>query len=86
MITIQMHLEIAKERFLEIMANEPNVDPSGAAITSIEQADAFVQAYRAIGPAEEAGQKKLKGCSQCFGSGGRGKGCKVCGGTGKVEA
>lgn len=78
-------LEIAKERFLEMMAAHPNGDVSGAAVAAIEQADAFRSAYSTLSPQTD-GQAKLKGCAQCFGSGGRGKGCKFCGGTGKVPA
>lgn len=80
----QAHIEIAKERFLDLMANEPDIDAHGAAIQAIEQADDFVRAYRALGVTENTSPKKLKGCAQCFGSGGKNKGCKACAGTGKI--
>jgi hypothetical protein len=84
----QAHLEIARERFLELMAQNPNAEARGAAVQAIEQADEFIGAYRAIGaPDEVAAAKKLKGCRACYGSGGKPTDpCKVCHGTGKVPA
>ncbi len=80
----QTHQEIARERFLELMAAYPNGEPSQAAVTAIEQADSFVAAYRALRDPTPA---KLKGCKQCFGSGGKvGNPCRSCGGSGKVPA
>lgn len=81
MIT-QAHLDIARERFLEMMAACPSSDPAQAAVFAIEQADDFVSAYKAIA---DVGAPKLKGCKQCFGSGGKTSNpCRSCGGTGKV--
>lgn len=87
MVMNQIHLEIAKERFLEIMAENPNADVRSAAVAAIEQADDFASAYEALKPAEPMQSAKLKGCRACFGSGGKaGNPCKVCHGSGKVEA
>ena len=73
------HLEIARERFLDLIAD--GVDARAAAIAAIECADVFDAEYskRWIKPTETLG------CKSCFGSGGkRNNPCKVCGGTGKV--
>lgn len=90
----QAHLDIARERFLELMAVNPAADVKTAAIVAIDQADKFAEAYGQYGykPAElaavaTAATKKTKGCKACFGSGGKPVDpCKVCGGTGKVPA
>lgn len=83
----QTHLDIARERFLEMLAQHPNADVQGAAVAAIEQADAFMHAYRVLVPAESAPPAKLKGCRACYGSGGKhGDPCKSCAGTGKVTA
>ena len=84
----QAHLDIARERFLELMAQNPNVEARSAAVQAIEQADEFIGAYRAIGaPEDVVPAKKLKGCRACHGSGGKQLDpCKVCAGTGKVAA
>ena len=82
MIT-QAHLDIARERFLEMMAAHPAGDPAQTAVFAIEQADEFINAYKAI---VEPRATKLKGCKQCFGSGGKtGNPCRSCGGSGKVS-
>lgn len=82
-----VHREIAKERFLEMMAQEPNSDPVTAAVLAIEHADTFATAYAACGPVDTAAQKTLKGCKACFGSGGKANSpCRACAGTGKVPA
>lgn len=96
MSLMQAHLEIAKERFLEMMAEQPGRNPQIAAAEAIAQADEFDTEYRKHGyaPAETlmygqpvSNQKKLKGCRACYGSGGKhGDPCKACGGTGKVPA
>ncbi len=82
------HLDIARERFLEMMAQHPNGDANGAAVIAIEQADAFVQAYTVLKPADAAPvASKLRGCRACHGSGGKlSDPCKACAGTGKVAA
>lgn len=83
----QAHLDIARERFLEMLAQHPNGDVNGAAVLAIEQADAFVHAYRVLMPTQGAPVAKLKGCRVCYGSGGKhGDPCKACAGTGKVAA
>jgi hypothetical protein len=87
----QAHLEIARERFLELMAENPAADPQAVAIVAIDQADKFAASYAQYGykPAESGPvrAKKTKGCKACFGSGGKvGSPCDVCGGTGKVAA
>ena len=86
----QAHLDIARERFLETMAQYPNGDARTQAIAAIEQADEFVAAYELLGykPVEQAPRSaKMKGCKACFGSGGKhGDPCKACTGTGKVAA
>ena len=72
------HLEIARERYLDLIAE--GVDARAAAIAAIECADVFEAAYNKRGWAVHA-----SGCKACFGSGGkRNNPCKVCGGTGKV--
>ncbi len=87
MMTTAAHREIAKERFLEIMAQSPNGDASFAAVQAIEHADAFERAYLACGKPDCVPAKKLKGCKNCFGSGGKiGEPCKWCKGIGKVMA
>lgn len=82
-----VHREIAKERFLELMAQEPKSDPTTTAVLAIGHADAFVRAYAACGQIEAPLVKKQKGCKACFGSGGKSsEPCKVCHGTGRVAA
>jgi DnaJ-class molecular chaperone len=82
-----LHREIAKERFLELMAQSPDSDSKMAAVIAIEQANAFLSAYSAIGVQYSAPAKKEKGCKACFGSGGKvGQPCNVCHGNGKVPA
>jgi hypothetical protein len=86
----QAHMDIARERFLELMAANPNNDARDTAIAAIEQADEFTAVYGALGykavePAPVS--KKLKGCRACHGSGGKQfDPCKACAGTGKVAA
>lgn len=86
----QAHLDIARERFLELMAAHPNNDARDTAIAAIEQADEFVAVYATLGyKAVEPtpANKKLKGCRACHGSGGKQfDPCKVCAGTGKVAS
>lgn len=91
MSTAQAHLDIARERFLELMAAKPGADVDTVAIVAISQADAFArmyQKYAVIAQAAQAGKDaalRVKGCRACHGSGGKaGDPCKVCGGTGKV--
>lgn len=80
----QSHLDIARERFLTLMAAHPNGDPSQTAAFAIDQADEFVQAYKVLANVEPV---KLKGCKQCFGSGGKaGNPCRSCDGSGKVAS
>ena len=86
----QAHLDISRERFLELMAENPAADPQTVAVIATSQADKFAEVYAQYGykPAEPAPvSKKTKGCKACFGSGGKPiDPCKVCGGTGKVSA
>lgn len=88
MNVIQAHFDIARERFLELMAAHPSSDARETAIAAIEQAYEFMAVYSSHGyiAAEQAPVgKKLRGCRVCFGSGGRAsQPCKVCDGTGKV--
>ena len=77
-----IHAEIAKERFLDIMADK-SVPPVAAAVTAIQQADKFLMVYRQSG--QEFPERRQKGCRSCFGSGGKKDApCKVCNGKGKV--
>jgi hypothetical protein len=86
----QAHLDIARERFLELMAENPAADPQTVAIVATSQADKFAEVYAQYGyklvePAPRS--TKTKGCKACFGSGGKvGSPCSVCSGTGKVAA
>ena len=59
------HIEIARERFLDLIAE--GVDARAAAIAAIECADVFDAEYskRWIKPTETIG------CKSCFGSGGK---------------
>lgn len=86
----QAHLDIARERFLELMAANPAAEARAAAVAAIEQADEFAEAYSVLGckQVEQATvSKKTKGCKACFGSGGKPiDPCKVCSGTGRVAA
>lgn len=81
------HLEIAKERFLDIMATVNGVNVKAAAVVATSQADEFMAVYRQYGPKDEQlAAPTKKGCPKCFGSGGKiGQPCKQCKGTGKVE-
>jgi DnaJ-class molecular chaperone len=84
---LNLHADIARELFLEYMAQQPG-NAQEAARAAIEGADTFIEAYAKRGAVadEPAAPKKLKGCKACFGSGGKvGMPCKVCAGTGKVE-
>lgn len=75
------HLEIAKERFVDLRAN--GVSAPVAAAKAIEDADAFMAVYSA--PNAPTAGTALVGCRACHGSGGkRSAPCKVCNGTGKV--
>lgn len=79
-----LHQEIAKERFLDIMASK-SVSAEAAAVVAIEQADVFVKFYSQYGKAEPE-IEKTKGCPRCFGSGGKQNNpCNACNGTGKVK-
>lgn len=91
----QAHMEISKERFLELMANRPDADPKTVAVVAISQADDFAKFYSQYGykPDKPESQStirrtpKTKGCKACFGSGGKPVDpCRVCGGSGKVPA
>jgi len=84
----QAHLEIAKQRFLEMMAEDPGCDAGKAADTAIRQADAFHAAYHVRQWSSSGNTSgKTKGCRACHGSGGKQiEPCKVCNGTGKVAA
>lgn len=82
----QAHLDIARERFLELMAAHPNGEARMAALTAIEDAKAFTDAYTLI-VYDAPATSKTKGCKACFGSGGKANSpCKACSGTGKVAA
>lgn len=84
----QVHIEIAKERFLEMMANSCS-DAVTTAVIAIEQANEFTKAYENLGIPEVVAisEAKFKGCKCCFGSGGKANNpCKTCYGTGKVPA
>lgn len=83
---MSLHQEIAKERFLDIMASK-SVAAEAAAVVAIEQADVFVKFYGQYGKQElETAEEKTKGCPRCFGSGGkRNHPCNACNGTGKVK-
>lgn len=73
------HLEIARERYLDLIAE--GFDADAAALAAIECADVFEAAYNKRG----RWVTHSTGCKACFGSGGkRNAPCKVCGGTGKV--
>jgi DnaJ-class molecular chaperone len=86
----QTHLDIARERFLELMAEDPARNATNAAQAAIQQADEFAAAYTLIGYKavdQQSNVVKLKGCRTCHGSGGKQfDPCKACDGTGKVPA
>lgn len=70
--------EIAKQRFLDLMADGNSQEVSVK--SAVSDADALIQALHYQ---QETG--KAKGCRVCFGSGGKKDNpCKACGGTGKV--
>jgi hypothetical protein len=83
------HLHIATERFLELMAADPQRSVSVASNIAISEADLFLTLYRAHGQTEagtRVGTEKMRGCRDCYGSGGKvSKPCKACQGTGKVR-
>lgn len=85
----QTHLDISRERFLELMA-DGRIAKAEAAIIAIREADEFIGVYEEIGykPAEQAPERvRFKGCKACYGSGGKvGNPCAKCGGSGKVVA
>lgn len=75
------HLEIAKERFLDLIAG--GVPSCEAATMAIADASAFFSAY-AIWEQSTVKPKAI-GCRACYGSGGkRSNPCRVCRGTGKI--
>ena len=80
------HEEIARERYLDMLAN--GTPPQAAVEQAIDEATVFVLKYSAWAHEERIasrGFRKLKGCPACFGSGGkRDAPCRACGGTGKV--
>ncbi|HUA79386.1 MAG TPA: hypothetical protein VL997_03365 [Dyella sp.] len=79
-----IHAEIAKERFLDLMASG-DIPSKAAADIATADANAFVRGYRPLAPAAEG--ERQKGCPACFGSGGkRDTPCKRCAGTGRVVA
>lgn len=86
----QAHLDIARERFLELMAEDPARNVTDAAQAAIQQADEFAAAYALIGYKavdQQSNVVKFKGCRTCHGSGGKQLDpCRVCGGAGKVPA
>lgn len=89
----QAHLDVARERFLELMATQPGANAETVAIMAVTQADIFArlyQQYAVIAQGAQAGKDaaaRAKGCRACHGSGGKASDpCKVCGGTGKVPA
>lgn len=80
-----MHADIAKERFLELMA--AGLKAEQAADTAIVEADIFMTCYEARKPDAQPASKKTKGCRACHGSGGKiGDPCRVCNGSGRVPA
>lgn len=90
---LDVHVEIARERFLELLAQKPGTERESAQ-AAIRAADVFVEEYASrttshlaeIPPSYKIGQK-LKGCPTCFGSGGpANRPCKACSGSGRVMA
>lgn len=84
------HFEIAKERFLDLIASDRVMDKDEMAREAIATADVFMAEYvkheRANKQNAKATLKKIKGCPKCYGSGGSNQApCKNCGGTGRVE-
>lgn len=84
---MNIHEEIAKERYLDMMA--AGTPPADAARQAIEDATAFIYAYHTWRVAEQKKAKAFvaqsKGCPACFGSGGKkASPCATCGGTGRV--
>jgi DnaJ-class molecular chaperone len=82
----EIHAEIAKERFLDLMSQlNGDFKPEIVAVMATKQADEFMQNYRPF-PATVA-ETQMKGCRACHGSGGKARSpCKVCDGTGRVAA
>jgi DnaJ-class molecular chaperone len=79
-----IHAEIAKERFLDLLATGGMTSKAAADIATAD-ANAFVRGYRPIAPPVE--EERTKGCPACFGSGGkRNSPCHTCTGTGRVAA
>jgi len=79
-----IHAEIAKERFLDLMASG-GITSKAAADIATTDADAFARGYRPL--AQPAEGERQKGCPACFGSGGKRRTpCKHCAGTGRVAA
>lgn len=86
-----IHEEIAKERYLDRLANSPSTNRAAAAAAAIEDATAFVLEYSSWKASEQAASREFspatKGCPACFGSGGKKAApCEVCGGTGRIAA
>lgn len=93
-----IHEDIAKERYLDMVAN--GTPPAAAAQQAIEDATAFVFAYTAwVQKEREAAadarsqlaairfSDMTRGCPSCFGSGGkRSDPCQRCNGTGRISA
>jgi hypothetical protein len=85
---VSTHLEIAKERFLDMMATDRGSAIEHIAEHAINQADAFMAEYakHQSAPFATAMERTTKGCPKCFGSGGKiSRPCKNCNGSGKVE-
>lgn len=85
---LDAHIEIARERFLDLMATDREGEPHHWAQIAIIQADVFIEEYAKRTPILPAGTvvMKTKGCGVCFGSGGKANNpCKACGGSGRVQ-
>lgn len=88
MKTWTLREEIAKERFLDMMAGSaaPAEELAGRAV---DEADLLIRALHNTKPTmpNEAFRGATKGCPSCFGSGGkRNNPCTNCGGSGRVPA
>lgn len=89
--------EVAKERFLDLMANnESDLSVEDISQRAISEARIFSEEIHKIyknksesslkGRFLYKSNQKYKGCQYCFGSGGKQSNpCKSCNGTGKVK-
>lgn len=76
--------EVAKERFLDMCAQNKGIVIEVIAASAVKQADALVAALGA--QAASLPRPVMKGCKSCFGSGGKtNQPCRDCKGTGKVR-